>query len=536
MGMHGIRKSLTQNVQGLLDRCQDQGYYFARVDSVQEGWQKDSSRVRLTVFFYEGKRTRIASLELAGDTLSVGNETYFPINEFQSQVGGVFQREAFQSDMEVLLRWYEDRGYPFCHVEPEQAEVDEDDAPRLHLRLRVDPGPLVRVDFLSLEGNVRTRRNVVVREIRIPAGAPYSEREVERSVRRLRQLGFFASVETPIIVKNAAGHWGLHYRLSERPTYHFDGVLGYQPSYGDQQGYLTGMVDIVLANLMGTGRLAEADWSHQGPSVQELAVHYREPWVLGFPVNVGLGFRQRVEDTLYVQRSWDISPEWQITDVIRLWGTLSREEVLPDSSGVLYLGLARSSAWSVELGGTVDTRDEPLNPRNGYYYRSSGSVGLRDVQGDNRGQLTEHRATLDVEGVQEPFHFWVLDLQAHYREYRGPDEIVSLPNLYRLGGASTLRGYREEQFLGQRIAWTNAEWRRILGELSRAFIFIDTGYYYRRVAASSGGIQTLDDFLVGWGSGIRVETGIGVVGFDYGVGEGDRLIDGKVHFRLTNRF
>jgi outer membrane protein assembly factor BamA len=522
-----------QLAKGLLEQCQDRGYYFVRVDSLHEERLRDSSQVRLTVFFYEGGRTHIASLEVVGDTLLDKNVLH---GLLQSHVGGIFQRSVFLEDVGALLRWHEERGYPFCQVEPEEAEVSGSEIPQLHLSLKVNPGPLVQVDFLTIEGNIRTRRNVVVREIRIPMGTLYSEREVERSVKRLHQLGFFESVENPAIVKNTIGKWGLYYHLVERPTYHFDGVLGYQPSAGNQEGYLTGMVDIVLANLMGTGRLAEAHWSRQSPSIQELAVRYKEPWLLGIPLSLGVGFRQRVEDTLYVQRSWDVSPEYQITDVVRVWGSLSREEVLPDSSGVLYLGLSKSSAWAVELGVTVDTRDEPMNPRSGYYYRSSGSAGLRDVEGDNRGNLTEHRALLDVEGVHEPFRFWVLDLQGHYREYRGPDEVVSLPNLYRLGGASSLRGYREEQFLGQRVIWTNAEWRRILGELSRAFVFLDTGYYYRRVPTSSGSVETLDDFLVGWGIGLRVETSLGVVGFDYGLGEGDRLTNGKVHFRLTNRF
>jgi outer membrane protein assembly factor BamA len=141
-----------------------------------------------------------------------------------------------------------------------------------------------------------------------------------------------------------------------------------------------------------------------------------------------------------------------------------------------------------------------------------------------------------MEGVWEPFRFWVVDVQAHGREYRGPDDIVALPNLYRLGGSSSLRGYREEQFLGQRIAWSNLEWRRILGQLSRAVIFLDAGYYYRQIESASNGVEELDGFKVGWGFGLRIETGIGVIGFDYGLGEGDRLTNGKVHFRLTNRF
>ena len=253
-------------------------------------------------------------------------------------------------------------------------------------------------------------------------------------------------------------------------------------------------------------------------------------------MTLGLGFRQRVEDTLYVQRAWDISVTWPVTDVVSVWGSISREEILPDSSGIMYLGLVRSDAWIGEVGLTVDSRDEPLNPRSGYFYRSSGSAGLRDVEGDGEDALSEHRITLDVEGVWEPFRFWVFDIQAHGREYQGPTDITALPNLFRLGGSTSLRGYREEQFLGERIAWTNVEWRRILGRLSRAYVFVDGGYYSRQVEAVDASTEMLDDVLLGWGIGLRVETGLGVVGFDYGLGEGDQLTNGKVHFRLTNQF
>ncbi len=525
---------LSNKVETLLERCRERGYYFARVDSVSHQWLPDSSRVRLLFHFHEGGRTRIASLEISSDDTLSEN---IPVHRmFHSHEGGIYKRDVFHRDLDELLRWYEDRGHPFCRVVPEQVAVEDGSEPRVNLKLSVEPGPLVLVDFILVEGNQRTRRKVIVREIRIPTGSMYRERDVERSVRRLQRLGYFRRVNPPEIVQNQAGQWGLHYLLAESPTYRFNGAVGYQPGTGDVEGYFSGLVDIVLANLMGTGRLAEAHWSRQGPGVQELAVLYQEPWVLGTPLTLGLGFRQRVEDTLYVQRSWDMGLQFPVTDVITLWGAVEREEVLPDSSGTVYLGLEKSSAWSLELGVTLDTRDEPMNPRSGYYYQSSGTAGLRDIEGDGKDALNEHSVSLDVEGVWEPFRFWVVDVQGHGREYRGPNEVVSLPNLYRLGGSTSLRGYREEQFLGQRIAWSNLEWRRILGQLSRAVIFLDAGYYYRQVESATGDLEELDGFKVGWGIGLRVETGIGVVGFDYGLGEGDRLTNGKVHFRLTNRF
>ena len=42
-------------------------------------------------------------------------------------------------------------------------------------------------------------------------------------------------------------------------------------------------------------------------------------------------------------------------------------------------------------------------------------------------------------------------------------------DLYRLGGTNTLRGYRENQFLGSRIFWSNLEYRFLLTQRTFAF-------------------------------------------------------------------
>ena len=46
----------------------------------------------------------------------------------------------------------------------------------------------------------------------------------------------------------------------------------------------------------------------------------------------------------------------------------------------------------------------------------------------------------------------------------------------------------------------------------------------------------IQDWKVGYGIGLRLETRLGLFGIDYGLGEGDRLSNGKVHIRLINEF
>jgi outer membrane protein assembly factor BamA len=114
-------------------------------------------------------------------------------------------------------------------------------------------------------------------------------------------------------------------------------------------------------------------------------------------------------------------------------------------------------------------------------------------------------------------------------EYRSGD-IVPASEQIRFGGARTLRGYQEDAFRGTLVAWVNAEYRLISGK-SRVFAFCDFGAFQR--LETSGWVRGT---RWGYGFGLRIDTKAGLFGIDYGLGEGDGVMRGKVHVGLVNRF
>ena len=102
-------------------------------------------------------------------------------------------------------------------------------------------------------------------------------------------------------------------------------------------------------------------------------------------------------------------------------------------------------------------------------------------------------------------------------------------DLFRVGGATTLRGYRENQFRGASVGWLNIEYRFITGKISRLFLFSDVGFISDRQ-------QQGDISRYSYGAGIRASTAIGQIGIDFGIGEGDSFTNGKIHLSLNGAF
>jgi outer membrane protein assembly factor BamA len=142
------------------------------------------------------------------------------------------------------------------------------------------------------------------------------------------------------------------------------------------------------------------------------------------------------------------------------------------------------------------------------------------------------RWIVDLEVYVPTFRWQTILLGLHGRQVKSNEKYISVSDLFRFGGTSSLRGYREEEFWGEKIAWLNLEYRYLLAPRSRVFLFFDGGYFYQKDREQ----KVIEDYKFGYGFGFRIETRLGVIGIDYGLGEGRGLTSGLVHVGLTNKF
>src|SRR6516162_9705341 len=108
---------------------------------------------------------------------------------------------------------------------------------------------------------------------------------------------------------------------------------------------------------------------------------------------------------------------------------------------------------------------------------------------------------------------------------------------YPIGGASTLRGYDQDQFWVDHFALTRLEWGRVLGGGGQwAYLFWDHAWMGTRVATASGGDEMQNLSKDGLGFGLRLAAAASWVGLDYGLEPGRSPLEGKLHLRLISQF
>jgi outer membrane protein insertion porin family len=514
---------LDRALAAILSAYRDLGHLHAAVTAVEvvEG----SAGVRVRFRIDEGSPVLLGPVDIVGNDLHGDAE----IRELLGlRPGQPFVAAAFQEGVERLLDRYDNEGRPFASVEPRDLVWGE----TVRFTLAVHEGSPVQVDAIRVAGNRVTRPAVVQRIAGLEPGEPFVQARLARAEARLRRSGLFAAVE-PIELAQGVdrNRHELLVRVREGRTNTMNGAVGYG---GDGQG-LTGLFELALGNLAGSGRRASTRWEGRGQGVAVYQLRYAEPWVFGSPITGQLGVGRTIQDTLYSRTSWSVAGEVELGGELTLTTGWERE------STVQYAGLVRGTSRDALLTGAAwDTRDSRLNPTRGLRMAAEVRLArkvlhLRDGYPEARAGAT--LASGEIEKAHPLGRQWVTVARARAAGIVSEEDVIPFYELYPLGGAESLRGYREEQFRGSSTVLVQFEERYLLGsDGSRLVGFVDVGQ-----VSTSGTVLAVPGeptrrVLVGYGAGLRVGTRLGLVGLDYGLGEGDGPLDGKLHFGLEAAF
>lgn len=526
-------EQIKNGIDQILKRYQDQGHLFTRI-AIDE--QKDEFAMHIS----EGLPLKIGTIRICDRDSVLDREIVSRIDLRPKKLAS----ETIEFNVDQILTYLGNNGYPFGQIVVDSLIIRQDSDGKtvlLDCYFTVKPGPKVTIDSIGVQGNTTTRRAVVIREMRLKPGETYQQNRIDRSRLRLVRSGLFQQVDEPEIYLDQQGHGLLVVRVSEGNPNQLNAVLGYNPAMTNREkGYFTGLIDVAFRNLLGTGRGVEAYWQKKDRRSQELRFHYLEPWVAGYPLNLGAGFQQLIQDTSFIRRQILLEIEFPYSDVLSFNSHLGSEEVLPDSMGQILYQLPESNSWFSRWGLSYDTRNDPINPSRGVLYQTQFEFARKTVRAApsaldrlvNQGKFRRERWLVDFELFIPTFRWQTALLGLHGRQVKSNENYVSISDLFRLGGTRSLRGYREDQFWGEKIAWLNLEYRYLLTPRSRTFVFVDAGYFYHKDRYQ----KISEGYKYGYGFGLRIETRLGIIGIDYGLASGRSLSSGLVHVGLTNKF
>ncbi len=439
------KQKLSADLETLRSYYQDRGYINFNIDSTQVAISPDKKDIYITINITEGEPYTVKEVKLAGDLVVKPDELAKFITV---QPGEIFSRKQATETASKLSERLGNDGYAFANVNT-IPDIDKD-SKQVTLTFFVDPGKRVYVRRINTIGNIKTRDEVLRREMRQLEGAWFSTEKVNRSRTRLQRLGYFeeVNVETPA-VPGTTDQVDVNYSVTERSS----GTLSLGIGYSQGQGFLFN-TSVTQDNFLGTGNRVSAAFNNSRVNTI-YSVGYTNPYYTLDGVSRGFSGYYRKTDAAQANIA-NYTTDAFGGDV-NFGIPISEDDTVNASLGYENTKLNITAGSPVEITSYVSQNGSQFNNVN---LRTSWAHDTRNrAVLPDRGNLTSLSAETSVPGLDLEYyklgvrhqHYFplterltvALNGEVGYGASFGKTTDLPPFQKYYAGGANSVRGYQD---------------------------------------------------------------------------------------------
>ncbi|PIE58114.1 MAG: outer membrane protein assembly factor BamA [Desulfobulbus propionicus] len=396
--------------------------------------QKDGA-LYITFPIEEGARYRVGVVDIAGDLIK---EKDILIDTLTIRKEEFLNRQVLRNDTTRLQDLYAEKGYAFAEIVPVIKKAGQ--GHRVDILINIDQGALVHFNRIEIQGNTRTRENVIRRDLSVKEGGLFDSSAIRTSTQKLQRLGFFEEVHItpkPTLDQNQLD---LLVKVKEKPTGMFTIGAGYSSSES-----LMVMGEIKEDNILGTGNDLTLAANLSSASAR-YNLKFINPRLFDSRVSGGIDlYNWEREYSDYTKQStgaginighpffekWRIYYGYSISDT-------NLTDISEDASVVIVRSKDIHLTSSVRLSLVRDTRNHRFVPTKG----SRNAFNVRYAGGPLGGdaQFTK------VEGSSSWYLplFWKLTFHAKAaagQAFANEENKLPVYEHFYLGGMNTIRGF-----------------------------------------------------------------------------------------------
>ena len=493
--------------------------------SVEPSVEREANNTVAITYIVE-ENPIVKDIEISGNTLftEAQLEQALGIKE-----GELLNGNLLNPDNNGIIKLYNKGGYTTARIETINVSKEGD------IKIGLTEGMVDSVVFKKVnskrenersteyKAKLRTKPYIFERSQSVKPGEILEAKNVEATIRDLYRTGIFTSIE-PVVSGSETdpNARSVEFLVEERPTTTINGSISYGTSVG-----LVGGLKLADTNFLGRGQEASINLEASNKGDKTFDISWFDPWIRNterIQAGGSIYWRESVDDNagpLDVEKVRKIGTRWTIGKglndkiYVRLSARYDHYKEILGSKQIndTYNLIALTPSL------IYDSRDNSYTPTKGIYSTLTYEKG--DLIKDKR-KYDQFEA--DLRAYHHTF-FKDKNVMA-YRVVWGstgsgtPDALR-----FSIGGAETLRGYEYGKFEGFNKFHATVENRTQINKTLQFVTFFDIGNAWQKSTVVGGRkINTPDrhnasnfaDLKKGVGVGIRLNTPIGPLRFDYG--------------------
>ena len=450
---HLQKKDALDEIDRILQQVKKRGFFTARIDSISK------TNKELIAYLDLGKKINEIIIVTKKDNTN---------GIIDSGIDSIKIKTREFSDLtNQLLKQIDRKGNSFSEITYVNPLLKND---TLFLEMKISNSSPRKIDKVITRGYEDFPKKFISKYFLINKNTVFSKQKLNQVSALSNKLDFIKEKKVPeVLFKKDSTH--LYLFLDKIGTSSFDGLVNFSSKENGKGLLLNGNLDLKLNNTFNTGEKFEIIWNKVSDEKTDFKINSYVPYVLNSKFSTTLEFYLYRQDSTFINTNFELKTDYSINQK-------SHASILYSSEKSNYLldisnnDLASYSNYFIGLG---------------YELKKSSTSNLYKYKNGLNLNLTFGKRKTDTESINQlKFHFSAFaNVQINNRGYlniKNESGLLTSRNyllneLFRIGGANSIRGYNEQSIFTNGYSYSNIEFRYSLDTSSYLYSITDLGVY-----------------------------------------------------------
>ena len=450
---HLQKKDALDEIDRILQQVKKRGFFTARIDSISK------TNKELIAYLDLGKKINEIIIVTKKDNTN---------GIIDSGIDSIKIKTREFSDLtNQLLKQIDRKGNSFSEITYVNPLLKND---TLFLEMKISNSSSRKIDKVITRGYEDFPKKFITKYFLIDKNTVFSKQKLNQVSALSNKLDFIKEKKAPeVLFKKDSTH--LYLFLDKIGTSSFDGLVNFSSKENGKGLLLNGNLDLKLNNTFNTGEKFEIIWNKVSDEKTDFKINSYVPYILNSKFSTTLEFYLYRQDSTFINTNFELKTDYSINQK-------SHASILYSSEKSNYLlnisnnDLASYSNYFIGLG---------------YELKKSSTSNLYKYKNGLNLNLTIGKRKTDTESINQlKFHFSAFaNVQINNRGYlniKNESGLLTSKNyllneLFRIGGANSIRGYNEQSIFTNGYSYSNIEFRYSLDTSSYLYSITDLGGY-----------------------------------------------------------
>ena len=458
---HLQKKDVLDEINRILEQVKKRGFFTARIDSISKADKTFSAHIDL------GKKTNKIIII---NKLNPEERTklYGAPKISESAIDSIkIKTNEFDEFTNQLLKQIDKLGKSFSEISYINPIIKND---TLIIELTISDSSNRTIDKVIVRGYNAFPEKFISNYFLINTKTVFSKQKLKTISTLTNRLDFIKENKAPeVLFKKDSTH--LYLFFDKLGTSSFDGIVNFSSKENGKGLLLNGNLDLKLNNAFNSGEKFEIIWNKVSDEKTDFKINSYVPYLFNSKFSTTLEFNLYRQDSTFINTNFKFNTDYSINQ-------RSHASVLYRSENSNYLlntlnnEITSYSNYFIGLG---------------YQMKKLSTSKLYDFNKGIKLNLIVGKRKTSLESINQlKLHFSVFtNLQINDKGYlaiKNESGLLTSKNyllneLFRIGGANSIRGYNEQSIFTNGYSYSNIEFRYLLDRSSYLYSITDLGAY-----------------------------------------------------------